>query len=46
MFFYLPFFIFAAAILLAFPDLASWLACAYLTTLLLPRLWRNFRNRG
>ena len=31
MFFYVPFFFFAAAILLAFPDLGLWLACAYLT---------------
>ncbi len=46
MFFYLPCFMFFAAILLAFPDLAFWLVCAYLTALLLPRLWHNFRNRG
>ena len=46
MFFYLPFFMFFAAILLAFPDLAFWLVCAYLAALLLPRLWHSFRNRG
>ena len=46
MFFYVPFSIFAAEILLAFPDLGLWLACAYLTALVEPRLWRTFRNRG
>ena len=46
MFFYLPFFMFFAAVLLAFPDLAFWLVCAYLIALLLPRLWHSFQNRG
>jgi hypothetical protein len=39
MFFYLPFFTFAAAMLLAFPDLIPWLAYIYLTALILPRIW-------
>ena len=44
MFFYAPFFVFAAAVLLAFPDLGFWLACAYFASLLWPRLWRIFRD--
>ena len=44
MFFYAPFFVFAAAILLVFPDLGLWLATIYLAALVGPRLWRRYRN--
>ena len=44
MFLYLPFFMFVGAMLYSFPDLGLWLGGVYLTALLWPRLWRNFRN--
>ena len=44
MFFYLPFFTFAGALLYAFPGLAFWLAVGYVMALLWPRLCRSRRN--
>jgi hypothetical protein len=44
MFFYAPFFIFAAAMLLVFPDSGLWFAIAYVVALIGPRLLRRYRN--
>lgn len=44
MFFYLPFFMFAGAILYAFPSLGLGLAALYAAALLWPRFWAAVRN--
>ena len=44
MFFYLPLFMFAGAMLYAFPGFAFWLTGVYLTALIWPRLLRRLRN--
>jgi hypothetical protein len=45
MFWYFPFFIFAGAILFAFPKLAMYVAGAYVFMLIWPRVHGNPRNR-
>lgn len=45
MFFYLPFFMFAGAMLYAFPELALWLGSVYFTALLWSRFCWVLRNR-
>ena len=44
MFFYVPFFMFAAALLLAFPDSGLWFGIVYVVALVGPRLLRRYRN--
>lgn len=45
MFFYVPFFMFAATLILALPDLGYWAAGLYVALLFGPRIWRTFRNQ-
>ena len=44
MFFYAPFFVFVAVLILMFADFGLWVACAYLTILFGPRFLRQLRN--
>ena len=45
MFFYLPFFMFAGAMLYAFPELAFWSVGIYFTALLWSRFRWGLRNK-
>lgn len=44
MFWYFPFFIFAGAMIYAFPNVGFWIAGAYVAALIWPRMWHNPRN--